>query len=344
MAALLAGQLAFERKSRSIAALAGACLALAIFSRTTSVVMVPVFGLIWLQLPREARRLAVPFCAGIAAVFAAEAAAYWVAAGDPFHSWRLMLRHARIPSTELAPWVDTAKSPLLNPDFIAGWRPSMGIHVHWSIDPVLNLLADPKCGLTLSGALGLALVYRDVWRADRLLMRLSGYAALHFLVLAYVLAIDPKPRMFWIEFASAAVVVAVIATRAWRTGRRLLPAALLALILARGLLLSYDRPNPGNMAAAADAWIARLGPGNIATDEWTQRTLALMPSVAALPVQDEAARRYRLFLAERACPAGRIVAAQKWARSEWTPFAWAREHALFIGPRLEPVLCVIDRG
>lgn len=344
MAALLAGQLALERRSRSIAALAGACLAFAIFSRTTSVVMVPVFGLIWLQLPRDARRLALPFCAGMAAVFAAEAAAYWIAAGDPFYSWRLMLRHARIPSTELASWVDTTKSPLLNPDFIAGWRPSMGIHVHWSIDAVLNLLADPKCGLTLSGALGLALVYRDAWRADRLLISLGGYAALHFVVLIYVLAVDPKPRMFWIEFASAAVVIAVITTRAWQTGRRLLPLALLALILARSLLLSYDRPNPGNMAAAADVWISRLGPGNIATDEWTRRTLALVPGVAALPLRDEAARRYRLVLAERACPPGRIIAAQTWARDEWAPFAWARDHALFIGPRLEPVLCVTDRG
>jgi len=344
MAALLAGQLALERRSRSIAALAGACLAVAIFSRTTSIVMLPICGLIWLQLPRDARQLALPFCAGMAAVFAAEAAAYWITAGDPLYSWRLMLRHARIPSTELAPWVDTTKSPLLNPDFIAGWRPSMGIRVHWSIDPVLNLLADPKCGLTLAGALGLAIVYRDVWRTDRLLRLVSGYTALHFVVLTYVLAVDPKPRMFWIEFASAAAVVAVIAARTWKTGRRLLPAALLVLILARGLLLSYDRPNPGNMAAVADAWIARLGPGNVATDEWTKRTLALTPGVAALPVQGGAARRYQLVLAERACPPGHIVAAQTWKRDEWAPFAWAREHALFIGPRLEPILCVIDRG
>lgn len=343
MASLLTGQRAFECRSRNLALLAGACLAMAIFSRTTSILWLPICGLIWLQLPRDARWLARPFCIGMAAILAIEALVYWIATADPLYSWRLMLRHARIPSTELAPWVDTTKSPLLNPDFIAGWRRSMGIDVHWSIDPVLNLLADPKCGLTLMAAFGLAIVYRDAWRGNRFLLRLSGYAALHFLLLTYVLAVDPKPRMFWIEFACAAAVIGAILPRVWQAGSRLLPAILLSLIIARGALLAYDRPDLRRMAVVADTWVARLGPGNVATDEWTRRTLALTPSVAALPLQEEAARRYLLVLAGQNCPSGQVVAAQKWTRDTWASFTWARDHALFIAPRIEPTLCVIER-
>lgn len=343
MASLLAGQRAFECRSRSFALVAGACLAMAIFSRTTSILWLPICGLIWLQFPRDARWLARPFCIGMAAILATEALAYWAAVADPLYSWRLMLQHARIPSTELAPWVDTTRSPLLNPDFIAGWRRSMGIEVHWSIDPVLNLLADPKCGLTLMAAVGLAIVYRDAWQSNRTLARLSGYAGLHFLLLTYVLAVDPKPRMFWIEFAAAAAVIGTIIPHAWRAGSHLLPAVLLGLIVARGALLAYDRPDLRQMAVAADTWVANLGPGNVATDEWTRRTLALTPSVAALPLQEQAARRYLLVLAGRDCPPGYVVTAQKWTRKTWAPFAWARDHALFIAPRIEPTLCVIER-
>lgn len=343
MASLLAGQRAFECRSRSLALLAGACLAMAIFSRTTSILWLPICGAIWLQLPRDARWLARPFCMGMAAVLATEALAYWIATADPFYSWRLMLRHARIPSTELAAWVDTTKSPLLNPAFIAGWRRSMGIDVHWSIDPVLNLLADPKCGLTLMAALGLAIVYHDAWRGNRALIRLSGYAAIHFMLLTYVLAVDPKPRMFWIEFASAAAAIGVIIPRAWRAGSRLVPAVLIGLIVARSALLAYDRPDLRQMARVADAWVANLGPVNVATDEWTRRTLALTPSVAALPLQEEAVRRYLLVLAGQDCPSGHVVTARKWTRETWAPFAWARDHALFIAPRIEPTLCVIER-
>jgi 4-amino-4-deoxy-L-arabinose transferase-like glycosyltransferase len=341
MAALLAIQAALERSDWRWAAAGGAMLAVAVMTRMSSLALLPVLGLGWLMLAPHQRRLALPFALAGTAVLGLEALAYAAVAGDPLFSWKLALHHGRIPSAELPSWVDTSRSPILNLDFIRNWRRAMGIHVHWTVDPLLNLLADTLCGLTLCGALALAIARFGAWRRDPWLPGIAAAALLHFVLLTYVLAVDPKPRMFLFEFAAAAATLGVLGVCAWRDGGRLIVAALFALLAGRALLVSYDRPDLASARETAAAWIAAAPPGSLATDEWTRRTFALVPGAATLPLSQAAPGRARLTLGKEPCEGGQVVRQAAFERREVAPIAWLRERNLLIGPQVPVRLCLV---
>ncbi|OSZ69308.1 hypothetical protein CAP40_00105 [Sphingomonas sp. IBVSS2] len=341
MACLLAIQIALERNDARWAAGAGAMLALAVMTRMSSLALLPLLGLGWLMLAPDRRRLALPFAAAAAALLGIEALAYAMATGDPLYGWKLSLHHGRIPTTELAAGVDTSRSPLLNLDFIRNWRRSMGIHVHWTVDPLLNLLADPLCGLTLCGALALAAARWRAWRRDRWLRLVAIAALLHFVLLTYVLAVDPKPRMFPFAYAAAAATLGVLGARAWRDGGRLIVAALFALLAGRALLMAYDQPDLASARAAAAGWIATARPGSLATDEWTRRTFALVPGAAALPLGGEAPRRDLLTLGKVPCAGRQVLREANFERHEPAPLAWLRARGLLLGAQVPVRLCLV---
>lgn len=165
LAALAAWLAATERRTgRAFAFAAGAALGLAVQTRETSLIYVALFGLWFLLSSTGARRITWWAAPGFLLTMAAEMLVHGAAAGDPLLRFRLALGHTRIPSTELAPSVDTASSPLLNPDFIAGWKPAAGIDLHWTVNPLLNLFAHPAIGLTLLAPVILIAAYasRDV--------------------------------------------------------------------------------------------------------------------------------------------------------------------------------------
>ena len=340
-AALLAIQLALERIDARWAAVAGAALALAMMTRTSTAALLPLLALGWPFLEPRRRRLALPFAAAFAAVLGGEAIAYAAATGDPFHGWRLSLHHGRIPTTELAAGVDLDRSPILNLDFIRNWRRSMGIHVHWTVDPLLNLLADPLCGLTLCGALALGLARGRDWWSDRRLPLLAAAAVLHFVLLTYVLAVDPKPRMFLFEYAAAATTLGALGIRAWREGGRTIAAVLMALLAGRAVLVAYDQPSMARIRSVAAAWIASAPADGIATDEWTRRTITLVPAARALPLIEAAPERTRLVLGQLPCAGGVVLREQRFDRAEWTPLAWLRAHRLLLRPQVPLRLCLV---
>lgn len=349
LAALLAIQLAIRHRSSRAALSAGLLFALAIMTRTTAVVLLPVVAVIGWRLPDTERRLAIPFVIGLAAPLLAEMACYALATGNPGYGLMLALHHARLPTSELPPGIDLTQGTLFNLDLIRHWHRSSGIHVHWLVDPLLNLLADPAASLTLLGAGALALVARDRWtRADRWLLPAIAAAAGHFLVITYVLAIDPKPRMFLPELALAATMVGIAAGRLLAAGRVALPVALLALLALRGISFGYGQPNPIVVADTATAWI-RAEHNPPATDEWTRRSLALAPVAAALPIAVADERRPILALSPDDCAAALDRAGPGWRVERFARFTprdppvigWLRAHGIMIGAYQAPTLCLL---
>jgi 4-amino-4-deoxy-L-arabinose transferase-like glycosyltransferase len=350
LAALLAGQVAIARRDARLAALAGGALALAVMTRMTALAFLPILGLGWLfALPADRRWLAKPFGFAFAGVLYAEGLGYWAATGNPLYGWLLSLHHTQIPTTELPSGTDLSRSALFNLDFIRGWRRSVGIHVHWTVDPLLNLLADPICGLTLIGAMALAGIRRGA-DADARTVRLLVIAAiLHFLILTYVLAIDPKPRMFLFDFAVAATLIGVIGVRLARNGLGKGVATLIALMAALAVAKGLDRTEFRRAEAAAPEWIAAMAPQPLAIDEWTRRTLALVPSAYALPLAEPADPRPFLILA-RSCARTAAERGIDWhvtrilrvTEPDSAPIAWLRAHTILLEPRDATFLCLIS--
>ena len=286
LAALAAWLAATRRGGRAFAFASGAALCLAVLTRETSLVFVALFGLWFLLSPPPDKRVAWWAAPGFLVPLLAQMLAHAAAAGDPLLRFRLALGHTRIASTELAAQVDRSRSPLLNPDFIAGWRPAAGIDLHWTVNPLVNLLAHPAIGLTLLAAIILAVAYarRDLLAPPlrRRALLLSGAAALGSLVLIYVLAIDPKPRMFLPLAAAAAITAGAFGAAAWRRGQRLLPALLALALAANALLILAAERGMSGVEAAALRWVA-VADAPLSSDETTRRVLALVPEARSLP-------------------------------------------------------------
>ena len=202
-------------------------------------------------------------------------------------------RPYRVPSAELPPGFHSARGPLFNPDYIAAWRPAMGIRIHWTVDPLLNLLASPAMGPLLIAALLLLALRRPSPRAPqgRLLLWLTAGAILYFGAITYAFAIDPKPRMFLPVAAAAAAIFAAQAAALWREGRKALVAALAAIVVAMSLAYEATVPDLRALEPPAEQWVRDFGP-SLAIDDASRRFLTLVPGVRALPVDPPGAARY----------------------------------------------------
>jgi 4-amino-4-deoxy-L-arabinose transferase-like glycosyltransferase len=300
LGALLLFQSAAARGRGREALAGGALLGLAILTRPSALALLPIAALVVAAAP-SLRRLALPAALGIAAPLATEALVYWLWLGDPLHGWALSLGHTRIPSSELPPGFRSARGPLFNPDYIAAWRPAMDIRVHWTIDPILNLFANPAMGPLLIAALVLLALRRPSLRdADgRTLLWLLGAAILYFGAITYAFGIDPKPRMFMPVAAAAAVIFAVRAARMWRDGSRALVGAATLGTVGFGLVHAATVPDLRGLELPAGEWVREYGPG-LAVDDAAGRFLTLVPGVRALPVDPPGASRY-MIVAFGAC-------------------------------------------
>lgn len=280
LGALVLATLAYRRKSAVAAVAAGIAAALAVQSRETSLIFCGLAGLAWLMLDKERRGVPLWAIAGFGGAMAAEMAAYAAATGDPLARYRLSLGHVAIPSPELQPWVDTSQGPLLNPDYIAGWKRSAGIELWWPIDPWLNLIASPTIGVWLIAAVGLGIAYRGAGR--RVVGWIAIGATLVAVLLTYGLAVDPKPRMFLLAAAAAALIIAWGTVGFTRRGKAVVPIALVGVLLTLGGVTISRLPNTRAIDDAARAWIAAQ-PGAIESDPRTIGALTLLPEARALP-------------------------------------------------------------
>lgn len=262
---------------------AGVLLGIAMQARMTSLVWLPILAPALFLLPRDHRRLAAIALIGVAVPLVAEMLLNWRLAGDPLLSQHLSSAHARIASSELAASVDRTASPLFNRDFIGGWSPAMDIPAHWSVQGVLNLLANPQIGPVLIAAIVLLGSARRTlnWRSPEML--LAATAVLYTGALTYGLAIDPKARMFLPIATIASALVGRLSVASWQRGDKLFAGALVAMLLATGILETGKRFDFGTARHLAAAW-AREHLGKVAVEDATRRFLTFHPDIRALPV------------------------------------------------------------
>jgi hypothetical protein len=277
--------------------------------------------------------------------------------GDAFLGWQLALSHTTIPSTELARGVDLRDSPLFNVGYIDGWSPAAGIEVHWAIDPILNLLAHSATGPTLLPELALLLlVHRELDpERKRMVFMFLAAAALHFGALVYALAIDPKPRMFLIEIASAAAVIGLCAVAsAQQRAVGLIVTAGLGLVVATSIGTQLQASDGGlpQLERVAGQWIAGA-PSPPATSDTTRKVLTLVPGVQRLPKHDGTGRYSDLLLlGESGCSAMHSsLGAGRWRTSAEFPLAqasspaagWLRSRNILPANRETAALCLFSR-
>ena len=290
---------AYRRQSVVLAVAAGVAAALAVQSRETSFIFCGVAALAWLFLDRDRRGVLLWALAGFGGAMAAEMVAYAVATGDPLARYRLSLGHVAIASPELQPWVDTSRSPLLNPNYIAGWKRAMGIELWWPVDPWLNLLASPVLGFWLVAAIGMGFAYKgDGRRTAGLIVLGAGLVAV---LLVYVLAVDPKPRMFLLAAAAGVLVIGKATVGFVRLGKGIVPLAVVALLLVGGPAIIARLPDTRAIEVAAREWIA-AHQGRIESDARTVGALTLLPEARALPPVGSG-KPLRLVLTSTSCVA-----------------------------------------
>lgn len=323
----------------------GVMLGLAVQARPTALVLLPILcgALVLLKRPRWA----APLLAGVVLPNLFEALYYWAQAGDPSLPWRLSLAHNAVPSSALLPGVDTSRSPLFNPAYIAGWNRANNLHVHWTIDGLLNLIVDPAIALTLLCAtIFMARDWPKMRREPVLLATLAG-AALLFAGLTYGFAINPEARMFLPVIAVACACFGVLAARSLPQARLLVAVAVL-LLVGKGLIAACDRADLTPAALAAPAWVA--GQADVAVEPRTGRFLALVPQIEAVPrYADHNAGRI-LLIGQESCdnamrgaglPGWRTVRAASMAAPDSAPIAALRRAHLFLGPPVQPVMCLL---
>ena len=299
LGALALATMAYRKQSVTQAVAAGVAAALAVQSRETSLVFCGVAALAWLLLDPERRGVLLWALVGFGGAMAAEIVAYAVATGDPLTRFRLSLGHVAIASPELQPWVDTSKSPLLNPDYIAGWKRAAGIELWWPIDPWLNLLASPVIGFWLVAAAGMGFAYKGDGRG--MVGRMALGAGLVAVLLVYVLAVDPKPRMFMLAAVAAVLVIGWATMGYLQRGRGTVPGAVVAVLLTLGAVVIARLPDTKAIEGAARQLIA-AHPGAVESDLRTKGALTLLPEARALPPVGSG-KRLRLVLATTSCSA-----------------------------------------
>jgi 4-amino-4-deoxy-L-arabinose transferase-like glycosyltransferase len=300
LAAATAGRAALRTGTVRYAVLAGLFFGIALQTRMTGLAWLPILLAGMFLVARDKRWLGLPALLGAAVPLALEAALYGYVTGDPMLSQHLSAAHTRLPSTELLATVDLARSPLFNPQFIGGWRPAMDIDLHWTVNGIVNLLANPAIGPVLVAALMLLWLHRGTISGRNPETLLAAAAALYTGTLIYALAIDPKPRMFLPVAAIAAAIIGLLAAKSWNRGERLLVAGILAALVLVASVETAKRFDMGKSAPLAAEW-ARAHPGDVAIDDNTRRFMPFDATLQKLPVFPAAVARRMLILIPGRC-------------------------------------------
>jgi hypothetical protein len=301
LSALAVATIAYRRQSRRVAIAAGVVAGLALQARETSVLFLCASALTWFALPRESRRVLLWAVAGVAGAELAEMLAYAVGTGDPFMRARLALGHTDIPTNQLATGFHSNRGPILNPDYIRAWKREMQVTVWWPIDPWLNLLASPQSGMLLaSGGLAFAVLGKRLEPAERRnMLRLLCGAGLIAIGLIYVLAIDPKTRMFMSLYGAWSIAAGAVIARGLRTEAKPLAAVLAFVPILGGIYVMSQYTTSSTVETRAKQWIARYGQ-DIEIFHGAASYLTFVPETKALAPAGSG-RRYLLTTASARC-------------------------------------------
>lgn len=255
----------------------GVCAGLAFAVRETAASLVIALGLIWLAGVGLPRRAYGWIALGFVGVWLPEQLILWQASGDPLYRLHVDLRHVEVPSTNLRGLVAGGGAPAMNPAMMARWTGVGPLRLHYLIDPWLNLFLNGRYGLDfLIAATALGFAWRRL-RAPgiRSVAVLAGLAATHVAFVVYVIATDPKPRMFMPAILCACLIAGIALPLAWR-GRARIVLALLGVAKLILLLVTIDTTavyKSQSDALARQVLTQVAGP--VHADRWTLSTLAL---------------------------------------------------------------------
>ena len=304
LAFLLAGGLCVatwvQSRSPAFAALAGFAFAMAFQVRETAIVAVGLATMFVITLRPDFLDLA-PALAGFLAPLIVEFALYWHFTGDPFYRRNLSVAHTLVPSSELLGPVDTENTPFFNKAYISNWRREPGVHVHWLIDGFLNFFVNARAGWSLPFAAMLLTAFRakipDGPR--RPAIALFAFSVSYIAVLIYVLAVDPKPRIFWVPLTLSSLAFAILLVALWRHGEEVLAKFLLSGHILSGAAILIAQPRISHVEGVVAELIKRH-PGAIELDPRTLEHLALVPGVSGISDLDEE-RPFLLHATEKGC-------------------------------------------
>ena len=137
----------------------------------------------------------------------------------------------------------------------------------------------------IAAAAGLALWRKYLEPHDRrTLLLLACGGALVCAGLIYVLAVDPKARMFLALAAAVALSLGAFASAAWRSGQGVSVTVLIAGLIGVELLVLCGEYTTHGAENAARAWI-KANPGRIEIDPSALNMLTLVKEVKSLPLR-----------------------------------------------------------
>jgi hypothetical protein len=187
---------------------AGFGLGLAFQVRETSIAAFLPLAYLW-------RRSLPALMVGFAVPLLIEFAVFFIETGNPLYRRLLSARHVLLPSSELTTVI--SGPPFFNSQLLQHWKYEPGVRVHWLVDGFLNLLVNLKTGLLFVLTPLLTWFYRHKLNLNE--RRIASFiilaSFLYSAILIYALAIDPKPRMFYVPLAGLSLALGLIAVRAW---------------------------------------------------------------------------------------------------------------------------------
>ena len=225
--------------------LSGLAAGLAILTRETAVVLPLVYGIAFLWRPGMSRGSYTWIAAGLILPIAIDTLWLWQQTGDALYRYHIDSGHIHIASAHLRGGVYTGvRGPILNFDLASRWVPSGPLPIHWSVDPLINLIIDPRFGLIFLawGVLAWGRGRGDSY--DQLRPLLIGVALLSFVLTTWVLMLRPQPRYYLLATYAATIGVALL------SGKRRVTIIMLTLVALAGFVtiaLSRNQQRPAEL-------------------------------------------------------------------------------------------------
>jgi hypothetical protein len=268
-----------KRNSASLAFAGGLAWSLAFQVRETAIIGLPLLAYAIWTLGR--RNLAALFVTvfGASLPLIIEGVMFMTEVGNPLWRRQLALAHTQTISSELLGPIDHSRSPFFNSNYIANWKHEPGIHLHWAIDGLVNLLVNAKAGVGLMLSLILSVMFwGKLSIQDRRVVGWSMLAALYWACsLIYVLAIDPKARMMIVPVGLTSLALAICLLRLMEWGSVLLASVALGISWLAGMTIIIIHQQIRTSEPRAAQWATRF-PHLIEIDPNTARHLALAPA------------------------------------------------------------------
>jgi 4-amino-4-deoxy-L-arabinose transferase-like glycosyltransferase len=255
---------------------AGVSAGLAWATRETSIGLLLLFG-IGFVIGFGVRRVQYLWILlGFVLIAIPEQMILWHVSGDIFYRLHVDMNHIQIPSNDMTGLTAPGESAPLNPEIMARWSGDGPVRLHWLINPWANLFLNFKFGFNFIIAAIAIFIWRRKTSGDEWtpVVTLSGVALANVITILYIVAADPKARMFMPATLAMCIMLGWLASRIKSSKFRYLLYILLTIKAVFTLVVIDVKPNfnrATDMAVAA----AQTTVEPIHVDIWGLSHLAL---------------------------------------------------------------------